>query len=114
MIANVRKLKNIATGAYIWQPALTAGTPDVILGYPVIVNNDMTDPAAAATPGGEKSVLFGDFSRAYVIRDVRDFTLMRLQERRAEYFQVVFLGFLRSDAVIQDAHAYRALQQAAA
>jgi predicted phage gp36 major capsid-like protein len=40
----------------LWQPAVVAGEPDVILGYPIVVNNDMPAPAANA-----KSILFGDF-----------------------------------------------------
>ena len=39
-----------------------------------------------------KSLLFGDFSK-YLIRDVKDFTLLRLDERFAEFLQVAFLAF---------------------
>jgi HK97 family phage major capsid protein len=49
-----------------------------------------------------KSVLFGDFSK-FVIRDVRGFTLVRLDERYADYHQVGFLAFLRTDSDLLDA-----------
>lgn len=106
-LAGIRKLKD-TTNQYIWQPGLAAGSPDRLLGYPIVVNQDMPAPAASV-----KSVLFGDFRRAYVIRDVRDFQLMRLGERYAEFHQVAFLGFSRADGLIQDLNAYRALAQSA-
>jgi HK97 family phage major capsid protein len=43
-----------------------------------------------------KSILFGDFSN-YLIREVMDFTVLRLVERYAEYLQVAFIGFQRVD-----------------
>jgi HK97 family phage major capsid protein len=49
-----------------------------------------------------KSILFGDFSK-YLIRDVRDFTLLRLDERYAEFLQVAFLAFMRSDGDLLNA-----------
>jgi HK97 family phage major capsid protein len=85
------------TGYPLWQPSLTMGQPDMIGGYPYIVNQSMTTPAT-----GVKSILFGDFSK-YIIRDVRDVTLLRLDERFAEYHQVAFLAFARSDGDLLDA-----------
>ena len=85
------------TGIPLWQPSLVAGQPDLIHGYPYIVNQSMTTPAT-----GVKSILFGDFSK-YVIRDVRDVTLLRLDERFAELHQVAFLAFARSDGDLLDA-----------
>lgn len=84
-------------GVPLWQPSLVAGQPDLIHGYPYIVNQSMATPAT-----GVKSILFGDFSK-YIIRDVRDVTLMRLDERFAELHQVAFLAFARSDGDLLDA-----------
>jgi HK97 family phage major capsid protein len=84
-------------GVPLWQPSLVAGQPDLIHGYPYIVNQSMTTPAT-----GVKSILFGDFSK-YIIRDVRDVTLLRLDERFAELHQVAFLAFARSDGDLLDA-----------
>jgi HK97 family phage major capsid protein len=57
----VRKLKESTSGAYLYSPAASAGTPDTILGYPVLEN-----PYVAATGTGAKSVLFGDLSSYHV------------------------------------------------
>lgn len=62
-LAAVRKLKNATTGEYIWQPALTAGQPETILGKPVIEMVDMADIGDGNFP-----IIFGDFS-AYRIVD---------------------------------------------
>lgn len=62
-LAAVRKLKNGTTGEYIWQPALTAGQPETILGKPVLEMVDLPDIADGAYP-----IIFGDFS-AYRIVD---------------------------------------------
>ena len=92
----------------LWQPSLQVGAPDMFLGYPYVINNDMPVPAANA-----KSVLFGDFERGYVIRDVLGFQVRRLDERYADYLQVGWFGFARADATVQDAAAYKALAQSA-
>jgi HK97 family phage major capsid protein len=84
-------------GQPLWQPGLASGSPNTILGYPYTINQSMASMAADA-----KSVLFGDFSK-FVIRDVRGFTLVRLDERYADYHQVGFLAFLRTDSDLLDA-----------
>lgn len=84
-------------GAPLWQPGLTQGAPNTILGYPYVINQSMASPGS-----GNKDVLFGDFSK-FIIRDVRDIVLMRLDERFAELHQVAFLAFSRSDSDLLDA-----------
>lgn len=84
-------------GAPLWQPSLVAGQPDLIHGYRYVINQSMTTPATSV-----KSILFGDLSK-YIIRDCRDVTLMRLDERYADYHQVGFLAFARSDGDLLDA-----------
>ncbi|MBY3163349.1 phage major capsid protein [Rhizobium laguerreae] len=56
-LAAVRKLKESGTGSYIWQPALTLGQPETILGRPVIELIEADDIGANKSP-----VIFGDFS----------------------------------------------------
>lgn len=69
-----------------------AGEPvERLLGRPVIINNDVPAMAASA-----KSILFGDFAN-YVIRDVMDLTVVRMNERYADNDQVGFVAFLRTD-----------------
>jgi HK97 family phage major capsid protein len=84
-------------GQPLWQPGMAVGQPDTILGYPYIINQEM--PAATT---GLRAIAFGDFSK-YIIRDVRDVTLLRLDERFADYHQVAFLAFSRHDGDLLDA-----------
>jgi HK97 family phage major capsid protein len=104
----LRKLKD-STGSPLWQPTIQAGVPDQLLGYRYVVNQELPVPAASA-----KSILFGDFRQAYVIRQVRDVQVLRLTERFADYFQVGFLGFMRADGTVQNTSAVRAYQHPAA
>ena len=97
----IRKLKD-TQGHPLWEPTVTAGTPDNLLGYGVTVDNGM--PAMAANA---KSVAFGDFTSGLVVRRVAGGQLLRLAERYADYLQVGFLGFGRFDARIDDAAAVR-------
>lgn len=64
VIDAIRKFKESGTGAYIWQPGMQAGTPATLLGYPVILADDM--PALAS---GSLSVAFGNFEEAYTVVD---------------------------------------------
>ena len=59
----VRKLKD-GDGNYIWRPGLTDGAPDMLLGKPVEVDDNMPDIGADAYP-----IAFADFKRAYTIVD---------------------------------------------
>jgi HK97 family phage major capsid protein len=98
----VRKLKIMnysgdVNGQPLWQPALSAGVSDTILGYEYVINQDVATPA-----NGTKSFLFGLFSK-YLIRDVEDIRLVRMDERYADYDQVGFTAFMRSDGDLLDA-----------
>jgi HK97 family phage major capsid protein len=95
----VRKLKD-TTGQYIWQPGLSQGSPDMLLGYGVTINQDMPVMAANA-----KSIAFGDFTEAYVIRQVQGIQVLRLTERFADALQVGFLAFARYDGTVDDTNA---------
>lgn len=90
-IAVISKLKE-TSGAPIWQPGITAGAPDVLLGHAVETNNDMAVMAANA-----KSILFGDLSQ-YTIRDVQGSTSLRRFDDSAFGLngQVGFCGWQRS------------------
>jgi HK97 family phage major capsid protein len=97
--SSLKVIKKIldSQGRPLWMPGLVGGAPDSILGYPYQINNDM---ATMATSG--KSVLFGDFSK-FIIRDVAEVTVLRLDERFAEFHQVAFLAFSRHDSDLLDA-----------
>ncbi|MEQ9178060.1 MAG: phage major capsid protein, partial [Nitratireductor sp.] len=63
-LAAIRKLKDAGSGAYLWQPALTAGQPETILGRPVIEDPTMDDVGSAAEP-----IIYGDFASAFRVFD---------------------------------------------
>jgi len=84
-------------GQPLWRPGMAVGVPDTIDSYAYTINQHMPVPTSA-----KKAVLFGQLSK-YQIRDVRDVTLLRLDERYAEFHQVAFLAFSRHDGDLLDA-----------
>ncbi len=89
----IRKLKD-SQGRPVFLPGydgLAGSMPDTLLGYPIVINQDVPVMAANA-----KSILFGDFS-FYNIRDVMDVTLFRFDDSAyAKLGQVGFLMWMRS------------------
>lgn len=67
----VRKLKD-ADGRYLWSDGFAAGEPARLLGYPVLVSEDMPDVAANAFP-----VAFGNFQAGYTIAERPDLRVLR-------------------------------------
>lgn len=64
VIAAIRKFKTTTTLEYIWQPGLQAGQPDRLLGYPIVMAEDM--PALATD---SLSMALGNFKEGYQIVD---------------------------------------------
>ena len=64
-LAAIRKLK-VDSDNYLWRPGLEEGQPDRILGYRVVENEDLPEITDGA---GSEAVLFGDFSRGYLVID---------------------------------------------
>jgi HK97 family phage major capsid protein len=67
----VRKLKD-ADGRFLWSDGLAAGEPARLLGYPVLVAEDMPDAEADTTP-----IAFGDFSAGYTVAERPDLRVLR-------------------------------------
>lgn len=67
----LRKLKD-ADGRHLWSDGFAAGEPARLLGYPVLIAEDMPDIAANATP-----VAFGDFGAGYTIAERPDLRILR-------------------------------------
>ncbi len=106
-LAVIKKVKD-KYGRPLWLPGLASGTPDTINGYPFLINNDMAQVATT-----NKTVLFGDLS-LYTIRRVKQMSVLRLEERFADYGQIAFIGFSRYDGNLLDAgtHPVKYLVQA--
>lgn len=102
----LRKVKD-SNGQYIWQPAVTAGAPDNILGRPVY-----TDPNMDAIGVSNYPVVFGDF-RGYVVRFAGPLRVERSVDFRFSQDQVVYRFIQRADGDIVDTEALRKLRMAA-
>lgn len=63
-VGSIRTLKESTTNAYIWQPGLKAGQPDMLLGSPIYQAADMPAEAANALV-----VAYGNWKQAYQIVD---------------------------------------------
>lgn len=103
-IKAIRKLKD-NQGQYLWQPSLTAGAPDLLLGKPVRTSAYM--PAIAADA---KTIAFGDFSY-YWIADRQGRSFKRLNELYAATGQVGFLASQRVDGKLVLPEAIKVLAQ---
>jgi len=88
-LSQIRKLKD-SNGNYLWQPALTAGEPDRILGYPVYTSTYMPKIAKGAAV-----MAFGDFSY-YNIGDRGTRSVAELKEL---YAANGLLGFVSKERV---------------
>lgn len=85
-----------SNGQFLWQPSLQVGTPNLLLGRPVV-----SDPNVAATGTNNVSVAFGDFS-PYFIRDVAAVRFERSDEFAFSSDLVSFRSILRTDGDLVD------------
>ena len=99
----IRKLKD-SQGQYLWQPSLTAGTPDMILNRPVY-----TSAYVPELKGGAKSIAFGDF-KYYWIADRQGRSFKRLNELFATTGQVGFMATQRVDGKLILPEAIKVMQ----
>ncbi|MEO1155336.1 MAG: phage major capsid protein [Pseudomonadota bacterium] len=67
----VRKMKD-ADGRFLWSDGLAAGEPARLMGYPVLIAEDMPDIAADAM-----AIAFGDFRAGYTIAERPDLRVLR-------------------------------------
>lgn len=73
------------TGRPLWQPTVTEGEPDRLLGYPVLTDEAMPDIAAGAYP-----IIFGDLS-GYQIADRIGMSILRDETTHSEEDIVKFV-----------------------
>ena len=67
----VRKMKD-ADGRFLWSDGLAAGEPARLMGYPVLIAEDMPDIASGAT-----AIAFGDFGAGYTVAERPDLRILR-------------------------------------
>jgi HK97 family phage major capsid protein len=68
----VRKLKD-ADGRFLWSDGLQAGEPARLMGYPVVIAEDMPD----YDEDGALAIAFGDFSSGYTVAERPDLRILR-------------------------------------
>lgn len=67
----VRKMKD-ADGRFLWTDGLQAGEPARLMGYPVLIAEDMPDIVS-----GSYALAFGDFKNGYTIAERPDLRVLR-------------------------------------
>jgi HK97 family phage major capsid protein len=67
----IRKLKD-NDGRFLWSDGLAAGEPARLMGYPVLVAEDMPDIA-----NGSTAIAFGDFGAGYTVAERPDLRVLR-------------------------------------
>ncbi len=72
-LAEIRKIKN-HDGVSVWQMSMSEATPATLLGYPVVIDDNMP---ALNFEAGTFSVAFGDFLSGYQIVDRQGLTVLR-------------------------------------
>ena len=88
-VSSIRKLKD-STGHYLWQPALTAGEPDRLLGYPLY-----TSAYAPLMTAGSACISFGDYS----YYNIGDRGVRSYQELKELFAGNGMVGFLMKERV---------------
>jgi HK97 family phage major capsid protein len=101
-LATVRKFK-AADGSFLWQPGITEGQPNRLLGYPVIEAEDMPDIGASAFP-----VAFGNFNAGYLITERSATTILRDPFTNKPYVQ--FYATRRVGGQVLDSDAIKLLR----
>ncbi|WP_170572319.1 phage major capsid protein [Ruegeria atlantica] len=67
----IRKLKD-SDGRFLWSDGLAAGEPARLMGYPVLIAEDMPDASSDSF-----SIAFGDFQAGYTIAERPDLRVLR-------------------------------------
>jgi HK97 family phage major capsid protein len=98
--STLKKFKQVKDkyGRPLWQPSLVAGAPDTFGGRPLLINNymDALQAGVGSPPVTRNTVIFGDLKR-YIVRRVKSMSVLRLEERFADFGLVAFLAFARYD-----------------
>lgn len=92
-VKNIMKLKD-SDGQYIWQPTVTAGTPDILLNLPVL----SSEYAPKVFTAGLYVGVLGNFKEGYWIVDSLSLEIQALLEMYALTNQIFYIGRHEVDA----------------
>lgn len=96
-LKTLKKLKD-SQNLPVWLQSMRDGEPSTVFGRPYTINQDM----AYGATNSAKIALFGDFKK-FIIRQVADMRIIRLNERFADTDEVGFVVFFRWDSKVLDA-----------
>jgi HK97 family phage major capsid protein len=102
----VRKMKD-ADGRFLWSDGLAAGEPARLMGYPVLIAEDMPDIAA-----GSFAIAYGDFRAGYTVAERPDLRILR--DPFSAKPHVLFYATKRIGGDVSDFAAIKLLKFAAA
>ena len=91
LITMIRKLKT-SDLQYIWQPGLTSGVANTILGKPYVLSEDVPHTYTSGLYVG----MYGDFSKYWII-DTLNMQMQVLNELYAETNQIGYIGRYEGD-----------------
>ncbi|MFA5285811.1 MAG: phage major capsid protein [Smithellaceae bacterium] len=77
LLALLRATYTGGSGAFLWQPTVAAGTPNMLCGHPTAICDAMAEVGDGAL---QDIALFGDIRAAYRILDRKGMTLKRMSE----------------------------------
>lgn len=118
---NARWVWNDATMEIVEKITDTAGNPifrgwganlaiglreDTVLGYPVTIDQAMPTYVANSHAAADIAIAFGDINQGYVVRDIKDVTLLVNPYSRMANRQIEYTAWARADATQQDTNAY--------
>ena len=99
--AAVRKMRD-TDGRFLWSDSLAMGQPPQLLGYPVLLCEDMPDIA-----NGSASIAFGDFRAGYTIVERPDLRVLR--DPFSAKPHVLFYATKRVGGGVTDARAIKVM-----
>jgi HK97 family phage major capsid protein len=104
-MGKLRKLKT-TTNEYLWQPSTQLGMPDMLLGKPVFIWEDMPAYAANALP-----IAYGDFRRGYTYANIGGMSMIRDEVTVPGFTN--FLLAQRAGGIPRNSNAVKFLKQVA-
>ena len=103
-VTQLRRLKT-SDGMPIWQPSLLAKEPDLLLGYPVVLSDDMP---AVREGVASTSMMLANFKRGYHVVDRHDMRLLRDPYSSKPF--VEFYATKRVGGDVVDFDAFKAIE----
>ena len=109
-LAYLRTLDFTTNTTHLFADRVIAGDPEMLLGYPVVINNDLPATSGGLPVASTKHIYFGDFSK-YVIRRIGGVTIDRNDSVYWTSRTAGFMGWMSIDGNLLNQSAIKALAQ---